>query len=93
MIYPKTPNFYISPKIHNENNTGKCVVNSVTSHTSWISHFVDHHLQPFVKEIQSCIKYTKDFLLWSPENPFIVIKNVKTLCTRIPNEENIAAVE
>ena len=36
-VNPKTPKFYLSPKIHKEKN-------SIICHTSEISHFLDHHL-------------------------------------------------
>ena len=46
---PKTPKFYISPKIHKPNNPGRPVINSIECHTSEISRFIDHRLQPVVK--------------------------------------------
>ena len=42
-------------KINKENNPGRAVINSVNCHTSEISGFVDHHLQPLVKQISSKI--------------------------------------
>ena len=50
---PKKTKFYISPKIHKPNNPGRPVINSIECHTSEISRFVDHHLQPVVKQIPS----------------------------------------
>ena len=44
IINPKTQKFYITPKIHKENNSGRSVINSVNRHTCEISRFVDHHL-------------------------------------------------
>ena len=41
---PKTPEFYISAKIHKPSNPGRPVINSVECHTSEIWRFVDHHL-------------------------------------------------
>ena len=52
---PKTPKFYISPKIHNPNNPGRAAINSIECLTSEISKFVDHRLQPVVKQIPSYI--------------------------------------
>ena len=49
-VNPKTPKFYISPKIHKENNPERPVINSINCHTSEISHFVDF-LSPNQKEI------------------------------------------
>ena len=59
---PKTPKFYISPKIHKPNNPGRPVINSIECHTSEISRFVDHHLQPLVKQIPSYINDTNHFI-------------------------------
>ena len=50
------------PKIHNENNPGRPIINAVKCRTSEISCFVDHQLQPLVKEIPSYIKDTNDFV-------------------------------
>ena len=50
-VNSRPPKFYISPKIHKESNPGRPVINSVNYHTSEISRFVDHHLQPLVREI------------------------------------------
>ena len=33
-VNPKTPKFYISPKIHKENNPGRPVINSINFHIS-----------------------------------------------------------
>ena len=59
---PKTPKFYISPKIHKPNNPGRSVINSIERHTSEISRFIDHHLQPVVKQIPSYIKDINHFI-------------------------------
>ena len=62
VINLQRPKCYITPKIHKENNPGRPVINSINCHTSEISRFVDHHLQPLVKEIPSYIKDTNDFV-------------------------------
>ena len=36
IINPKTAKFYITPKIHKDNNPGRPVVNSIKCHTSEI---------------------------------------------------------
>ena len=46
---PKTPKFYMQPKIHEKDNPGRPVVNSVNCHTSSISKYVDYQLQPIVQ--------------------------------------------
>ena len=98
VINPKTPKFYIIPKMHKENNPERPVINSINCHTFEISRFVDHHLQPLVKEIPSYIKDTNVFVnrinnFEVPENSFLVTMDVKVLYTNIPNNEGIAAVK
>ena len=51
-----TPRFYLLPKMHKEGNPGRPVVNSVNSHTSKISKFVDHHIQPLAQGLKSYVK-------------------------------------
>ena len=58
---PKTPLFYLKPKIHKEGNSGRPVISSINCHTSKISEYVDYHLQPVVKVIPSCVQSTTDF--------------------------------
>ena len=95
---PETPKFYISPKIYKENNPRRPVINSITCHTSEISRFVDHHLQPLVREIPSYIKYTNDFIdkidnFAVPPNSFLVTMDVKSLYASISKNERIALVK
>ena len=40
---PKTPKFYISPKIHKPNNPGRPLINLFVCHISEISRFVDRN--------------------------------------------------
>ena len=97
-VNPKTPKSYISPKIHKENNPGRPVINSINYHTSEISRFVDHHLQPLVREITLYIKDTNDFInkidnFAVPPDSFLVTMDVKSLYTSMPNNEGIASVK
>ena len=83
---PKTPKFYISPKIHKPNNPGRPVISSIECHTSEISRFVDHHLQPVVKQIPSYIKDTNHFInrvnnFSVPVNSILVTMDVRSLYT------------
>ena len=59
---PKTPKFYLWPKIHKGGDPGCAVVSSVNCHTVNILEYVGYHLQPTVKEMPSYIKGTQDFL-------------------------------
>ena len=98
-ISPRTPQFYIQPKIHKEGTPGRPVISSVNCHTSKISKFVDYHLQPIVKEIPSYVKDTSDFLRklntikTVPDNSYLVSLDVKSLYTSIPNSEGVKAVK
>ena len=78
----KTPNFYISPKIHQENNPWRPVITSINCYASDISRFVDHHLQLLVSEIPSYVKDTNDFInkidnFPVPPNIILVTMDVK----------------
>ena len=59
---PRTPKFYLRPKILKKGNPGRPVVSSVNCHTSNISSYADYHLQSIVKEILSYAKGTTDFI-------------------------------
>ena len=95
----KIPRFYMLPKIHKQNNPGRPVISSVSSPTSEISRFVDHHLQQNVKELKSYVKDTTDFVnkIESqpnvPETSYLVSTDVRSLYTNIPHKEGIAAVK
>ena len=97
-VIPKIPKFYISPKIHKENNPGRPVINSINCHTSEISRFADHHLQPLVREIPSYIKDANDFInkidnCAVPRNSFTLTMDAESLNTSIPNNEGIVSVK
>ena len=49
----KTPHFYIRPKVHKKDITGRPVVCSTDFHTGKLSKFVDHYLQSHVKALPS----------------------------------------
>lgn len=99
-VNPRTPRFYLLPKIHKPNNPGRPVVSSINCHTERISQFVDHHLQPLTKKLTSYIQDTTDFLRKLknlpdklPENTLLVTMDVRSLYTNIPNSEGIQAVK
>ena len=87
------------PKIHKKENLSRPVVTSVDCHTTKISKYVDHLLQPHVKELRSYVKISRDFmrkinnLERIPENRIFVTMDVRSLYTKIPNNECIKAVE
>ena len=95
---PKTPKFYNLPKIQKPNNPGRPVVNTIDSHTSRISKYVDFYLQPLVRQLLSYIQDTNHSLrklnIRMDSNPdsILVTLDVRSLYTNIPNEEGIVAV-
>ena len=96
---PRAPQFYISPKIHKEGNPGRPAVSSINCHTANISKYVDHHLQPIVKQIPSYVKDMKNFtnkmnaVKSVPKNSYLVTMDMRSLYTNIPNAEGISAVK
>ena len=52
----------MQPKIHKGGNPGRPVISSVNCHTTKISQYVDHHLQPHVQELGSYVKDSTDFI-------------------------------
>ena len=96
---PRTPQFYISPKIHKEGNPGRPVVSSINCHTANISKYVDYHLQPIVKQIPSYVKDTNDFInkinavKSVSKNSCLVTMDVRLLNTNRPNAERISDVK
>ena len=59
---PRTPHFYMLPKIHKEGNPRRPDVSSIESHTSKISKYVDYHIPSIAKEIKSYVQDTSDFI-------------------------------
>ena len=96
VIKPKTPKFNMTPKINKEHKPGRPVNNIINCHTSEILRFVDHHLQPLVKEIPSCKKNTINFVnkmnnFKDMKISFLVTMDVKALHTNIPNTKKTVA--
>ena len=90
------PKFYTL--LHKPAVPGRPVVNSINSHTSRISKYVDFHLQPLAQQLPSYIKDTSHFLRkldnLKDTNPqsILVTLDVKSLYTNIPNDEGIVVV-
>ena len=89
---PITPNFYTSPKIHKKDIPGRPVVNTIDSHPSKISKFIDFHLQPLAQKLPSYTKDTGHFLRKLNnikdinERSILLPLDAKSLYTFIPNE-------
>ena len=58
----KTPHFYITPKVHKKDISGRPVVSSIECHTSKLCKFVDHYLDPNAKALSSYVEGTTDFI-------------------------------
>ena len=95
---PKSPHFYLKPKLHKECVPGRPVISSVNCHTSKKSEYADYHVQPIVREIPH-VKDAGDLLRkinaaeFIPDNSYIVSLDVKSLYTSILNTEGIKAVK
>ena len=95
----RTAEFYMLPKIHKNptNPPGRPIVSGNGCPTEQISKFIDHFLQPCVKNIRSYIKDTTDFLLMLdsvgplPQGCILVTLDVASLYTNIPNLEGCQA--
>ena len=95
---PRTPKFYILPKIHKQNVTGRPILSGNGGPTEKISALVDECIKHYVPLLPSYIKDTTDFirkiesLPKLPENTLLVTLDVTSLYTNIPNTEGISAV-
>ena len=96
---PKTSNFYLLPKIHK--NTipppGRPIVSANSCPSERISQFVDHFIQPLVKELPSYLRDSSHLInlirdLRIPKDSILATLDVTSLYTNIPNDEGIEAV-
>ena len=98
-LEPRTPRFYLLPKIHKENNPGRPVISSVDCHTSRISSFVDYHIQDSAQSLKSYVRDTTDLINKIsttgelPEEAYLVTMDVEALYTNIPNNEGLQALK
>uniref|UniRef100_A0A8C5WDY6 Reverse transcriptase domain-containing protein n=1 Tax=Leptobrachium leishanense TaxID=445787 RepID=A0A8C5WDY6_9ANUR len=99
-LYPKTPTFYLLPKIH-KNRTeppGRPIVAGINSITSNLSEYVDKILQPIVKKIRSYTKDTMDMLQKLKEaywdrDCILVVCDVNALYSNIPHIKGVEIVK
>ena len=89
---PRTPIFYLLPKIHKPGNPGRPIISGCDSPTDRLSSFVDFHLKPLCSSLPSYIKDTNHFLQTIfnletplPPNTIIATIDVKSLYTNIPH--------
>ena len=96
-LEPRTPRFYLLPKIHKENNPGR--PSSVDCHTSRISSFINYHIQDSAQSLKSYVRDTTDFINKIsttgelPEEAHLVTMDVKALYTNILNNEGLQALK
>ncbi|KXJ09041.1 hypothetical protein AC249_AIPGENE26933 [Exaiptasia diaphana] len=95
---PRTPLFYMLPKIHKPDIPGRPIISGCDSPTEKLSTFVDHFLKQLVPSIPSYIKDTNHFLHTVlnlntplPEGSLLVTIDVVSLYTNIPQDEGILA--
>ena len=86
--------FYLLPKIHKSSNKvpGRLVTSNCGMPTEKISEFLDHHLKPLMKQGESYIKDTGDFLEklarveGIPKGAILVTADVVGLYSSIPHD-------
>lgn len=98
-VDPKTAKLNLCPKIHKEGNPGRPIINSRDCHSSNISKYVDHHLQPEVVKLKSYVQDSTDAInkleainQEMDKDDILVTMDVRSLYTNIPNHEGIQAV-
>ena len=97
---PKLGRFYLLPKIHKRLNSvpGRPVISNSGFFTENISEFLDHHLQPLAKQVNSYIKDTNHFLqklngLDSlPQDAILCTVDVVGLYPSIPHDEGLESI-
>ena len=95
---PRTPKFYMLPKVHKPNNPGRPIIAAINSPTTNLSRYVDHHLQPLAEKLPSYIKDSGEFLRRIETNKqvnpnaILVTMDVSALYTSIPHREGINTV-
>ena len=97
---PKFARFYLLPKIHKRlhNLPGRPVISNGGYYTENISSFLDYHLQPLSKKVESYIKDRIHFLkklkeLGSlPKNAILCTIDVVDLYPNIPHKEGLASI-
>ena len=97
---PKFARFYLLPKIHKRlhNVPGRPVISNCGYYTENISSFLDYHLKPLAKKVESYIKDTNHFLkkfkeLGSlPKNAILCTIDVVGLYPNIPHKEGLASI-
>ena len=94
---PRTPNFYMLPKIHKSNNPGRSIVNRIGNITDNISAFVDQQIRHLVPRIPSYLNDTTCLIhillgkKLAPEDILVTI-DIQSLYTNISHTEGMQAL-
>ncbi len=96
---PRTPKFYMLPKIHKGVSPppGRPIVSANNSPTERLSQLVDFFLNPLIPKIPSYVKDTTHFLRIIRDlgtinpNCLLATLDVSSLYTNIPNEEGLTS--
>ena len=96
--HPRTPPFYMLPKIHNEGCPGRPIISGCDSPTDNMPRHLDHFLKPAAPLLDSYIKDTGEFLQLIHsfkesfhEDVILITIDIKSLYTCIPHDEGIQA--
>ena len=93
---PRTALIYFLKKIHKSPMGIRPIVSTVNSPTANMAEFLDRYLQPIMKGLPAYLKDTTQFLreladIHIEQDTWLVTVDVKSLYTKIPNEEGIQA--
>ena len=90
---PRTPIFYMLPKIHKPDNPGRPIIFGCDFPSANLSVFFDHYLKLIVQSLPSYIRDTDDFLKAVPDintvippNSILVTLDVWSLYTNVPQD-------
>ena len=98
---PRTSRFYVLPKIHKTNNTGRPIVSACSCPMENISAFLDEVMTPLVRGLPTYVIDTNhDFHIFDslrfdttdPGQRFLITMDVKSLYTVIPNDCGLQAL-
>ena len=95
----KPARFYLLPKIHKKNNPERPVISSVNCHTTKLSKYVDHFIQPLSKKVKSYIRDTTDLInkikqiKRIPHNAILVTMDVRSLYSNIKHIDGISVLK
>ena len=93
---PRTSQIYFLTKIHKNPMSVRPIVSTIDSPTANMAEFLDHYLQPIMRQLPAYLKDTTQFLnelanIKIQHDTWLVTVDVKSLYTNIPNNEGIQA--